>query len=48
MLNNLYIVCDGVGGNNYGEVASKLTVKKFIEGLKKGLETENAIANTIY
>lgn len=28
---NTFIVCDGVGGNNYGEIASKLAVKHFYE-----------------
>lgn len=34
LFDNFYIVCDGVGGNNYGEVASKLCIKNFLKGLK--------------
>lgn len=32
---NLFIVCDGVGGNNAGEVASRLAVKTFEKHVKK-------------
>ena len=36
--NSLYIVCDGVGGNVYGEIASKLACKSISEFI-----TDNAI-----
>lgn len=36
---NVFIVCDGVGGNNCGEVASRLAVKTF----EKDVKTNNLI-----
>ena len=34
-LDNLFIVCDGVGGNACGEVASKNSIKSFVKCLKQ-------------
>lgn len=34
-LENLYVVCDGVGGNNCGELASKLSIKTFTKFVSK-------------
>ena len=39
----LYIVADGVGGHDKGEVASKLTCKIIQEGIKEGMSLVSAI-----
>lgn len=33
-LGNVYLVCDGVGGNEKGEVASEIVVNTFLEEFK--------------
>lgn len=38
--NNLFIVCDGVGGNAYGEVASKLACSSFADYISQNPATD--------
>lgn len=44
---HLYIVLDGVGGNNSGDVASKVAGDKVLEYLKKNLDLSNVTADII-
>lgn len=39
----LYLVCDGVGGNSHGEVASELACKYIAEYFSANLKTEDAL-----
>ena len=44
---HLYIVLDGVGGNNSGDVASKVTGQKVLEYLKTNMDLNNISENII-
>lgn len=42
MLDNLFIVADGMGGHKAGDYASKVTVETMVEEVARSLETEPA------
>lgn len=42
-LNNIFIVADGMGGHNAGEIASQHAIDRFVEYVSKNYDSENIL-----